>query len=442
MKRWILSVLSILLVLTMALPVLALADEDTIVEGVDYYLVEHYPVYSLKEGLKLYNKQTRKSHSVRQLAYGEEMIVEAVSADGLWLGITYQKKGKTRFAWAQKEYLSDIRPSGGSPAPAPTPAPAPEKKKKTAEKTQEQKQAEAAKAAEQAKRQIDSVLGSMTVVAPYNAMITTKTVDGTVALRWQPTTEGKLIGYLPNGTRLTVLAEGDGWFQVTDEQNGSTGFMSSRYITRVATQSAPVETLPVEILPVETLPSSAEPAVVAPLTKSVDVANLPDGTWPVSFNGGDVLSGASGIFMNAVHVFAMDLYDAVAVNALAEGDTLVVEGAPHAVTSVQRSGETVVVNGGMDADGWELAPVDGSVYRVFGYNDMATYTELGVASLMLAPEATYVDGFDLDAPAQTVQYGGIVEAIATVEPDSFSVYNTTLRTEGGRVVEINRAYMP
>ena len=40
-----------------------------------------------------------------------------------------------------------------------------------------------------------------------------------------------------------------------------------------------------------------------------DLNNLSDGIYPVSFDRGDVFGGASGIYMNAVHVYTQDWYD-------------------------------------------------------------------------------------------------------------------------------------
>ena len=86
---------------------------------------------------------------------------------------------------------------------------------------------------------IDAVMDTMRTVEAYPAEVTTKTENGTVALRMQPTTNGKLIYNIPNRHAITVLAEGDGWFQVRDDETGSTGFMSSKYI--VAREEAEAE---------------------------------------------------------------------------------------------------------------------------------------------------------------------------------------------------------
>ncbi len=193
--------------------------------------------------------------------------------------------------------------------------------------------------------------------------------------------------------------------------------------------------------------NSTEPATktVAPQTVEVDVNALPDGEYPVAFNRGDILSGATGIYMNAVHIFSMDIYDIVDVNTLTAGDTLVVSGEEIPVTSVERSDSEVLVNGGLEAEnGVVLGPIDEDTngYRVWKESDMATFTELGATTLVLADNAEFNDSWNIDAEPVKVSHDGIVSAIAESENDYFNQYNTTIRVEDGKVVEIKRVYVP
>ena len=182
---------------------------------------------------------------------------------------------------------------------------------------------------------------------------------------------------------------------------------------------------------------------VAPQTYEMDVNALADGIYPVSFDRGDVLSGTSGIYMNAVHIFTEDWYDLVDINTLAVGDTLVVEGEPLEVKSVENREGTVVVNGGLDEGGVELiGEEDTNGYRVWGFDDLATYTEQGVTTLVIDPSATYTDASDIDGEPVTASYDGIVEAMQSSDNDSFGPSSTTVRIEAGKVVEINRIYVP
>ena len=193
--------------------------------------------------------------------------------------------------------------------------------------------------------------------------------------------------------------------------------------------------------------NSTEPATktVAPQTVEVDVNALPDGEYPVAFNRGDILSGATGIYMNAVHIFSMDIYDIVDVNTLTAGDTLVVSGEEIPVTSVERSDSEVLVNGGLEAEnGVVLGPIDEDTngYRVWKESDMATFTELGATTLVLADNAEFNDSWNIDAEPVKVSHDGIVSAIAESDNDYFNQYNTSIRVEDGKVVEIKRVYVP
>ncbi len=181
---------------------------------------------------------------------------------------------------------------------------------------------------------------------------------------------------------------------------------------------------------------------IAPVASTVDVNNLPDGIYPVSFDRGDVFSGASGIYMNAVHIYAQDWYDLVDVGMLKEGDTIVVEGEEVPVLSISRE-DGVMVNEDQNARAFELATEeDGNGYFVRGLDDLTTYTEQGVTTLLVDPAATFTDAWDIESDPVVSTGEGIVEAMQASGNDSFTPYNTTVRVEGGRVVEIKRDFVP
>ena len=184
---------------------------------------------------------------------------------------------------------------------------------------------------------------------------------------------------------------------------------------------------------------------VAPQVVDVDVNALADGQYPVSFDRGDILSGSTGIYMNAVHIYSMDVYDIVDVDTLTAGDTLVVSGEAIPVTSVERRDSDVLVNGGLDGEnGVVLGPIgeDSNGYRVWLESDLPTYTELCVTTLVLADNAVFNDSWNIEADPVKAGYDGIVKAITESENDYFGQYNTTIRLEAGKVVEINRVYVP
>ena len=187
-----------------------------------------------------------------------------------------------------------------------------------------------------------------------------------------------------------------------------------------------------------------EPKTVEPQDVVYNVDDLQDGIYPVAFNRGDILTGASGVFMNAVHIYTRDIYDIVDINTLAEGDTVVIGGVSHAVETIQVVDGYVIVNGGNDQEnGFEfVSEEESNCYRVNQYDDLATYTEQGVTSLTLSATAVYTDASDIDSEPVTVEYGNIPDAMMESENESFDPYNTTVRVENGEVVEINRVYVP
>lgn len=182
---------------------------------------------------------------------------------------------------------------------------------------------------------------------------------------------------------------------------------------------------------------------VAPQAGEIDPDHLEDGIYAVAFDRGDILGGATGIYMNSVHFYTMDWFDIVDINTLAAGDTLVVRGEPILVTSVEVVDGTVMVNGGLEEGGVELrSEEDSNGFRVWEYDDVATYTERGVGTLTLAPSAVFIDSSDFEKGTITVGYDDIVSAIQNSENEYFNEENTTVRIEDGKVVEINRIYLP
>ena len=182
---------------------------------------------------------------------------------------------------------------------------------------------------------------------------------------------------------------------------------------------------------------------IAPMTYDIDVNNLPDGIYPVSFDRGDVLNGASGTFMNAVHIYTEDWYDILDVHTLKAGDTVIVEGEPVPVLSVEKSENGYSVNEGQDVrEFWFVSKDDNNGFCIQGLDDLTTYTEQGVTTLLLDANVSFTDAWDIEKEPVTVTGDAVVEAMQSSENDYFVPYNTTLRVEGGKVVEIHRVYVP
>jgi hypothetical protein len=182
---------------------------------------------------------------------------------------------------------------------------------------------------------------------------------------------------------------------------------------------------------------------VSPIEVAVDLNRLPDGAYPVAFDRGDVARLASGTYMNAVHIYAMDVYAAEDIESLAEGDSVVVSGSAIAVSTVTSDGSLVQVNGGLGAEnGCDFSRMENGTWRVNGENDLPTYTELGVTTLVVDESAVFTDASDIDSDPVTADYDGIVSAMQGSAFDAFYADNTTVTVRSGKVTRIDRVYVP
>ena len=401
MKKVVTVMLAVALLAALALP--AVADAFTL--------------YTTKDGVKVYAKKDTGSKVYSRLSKGRKVLIEKKS--GSWYAILVQDPsgdGQT-LGWIQAKYLSTTKPS----------------------KAKKKKATQAPKATVSPQKEINRLLDTMRDVTPYDAQVVTETERGTVALRRQPSTAGQQILSLMNGSPLTVLAEGEGWFQVTDPASGRTGYMSSKYVVRATevADDADVNDLEADEAGRE------EGRTVTPIASAVDVNQLPDGEYPVTFDRGDVARLASGTYMNAVHVCAMEVYAAADIENLAEGDTVVIAGSAMPVSTVTSEDSLVQVNGGTGAaDGCDFIRTADGNWRVNGFDDLPTYTELGVTTLMVDESAVFTDAADIDADPVTVDYDGLVDALQGAAFDAFYADNTTVTVRSGRVVRIDRVYVP
>ena len=183
---------------------------------------------------------------------------------------------------------------------------------------------------------------------------------------------------------------------------------------------------------------------VAPVSADLDVNRLPDGTWPVAFDKGDIFAGASGIYMNGVHVFTEERYAPEDVEALAVGDSIVVGGRTIEVKSVE-FGEDVIINGGLDGGDGAVLRLDeaSSAYRAADDGDLSAYADHGVTTLMIDENTAYTDVSDPTQNPTIVRGADIVDAIAkSGDGAAFDANNTRVTIASGRVVSISHLYLP
>ena len=184
---------------------------------------------------------------------------------------------------------------------------------------------------------------------------------------------------------------------------------------------------------------SAEEAtgsVIEPADPGYDLAALGDGIYPVYFDPAALADGELTFY-----VYSEDVYDIVDISRIAAGDTFWLGGLDFEVESVER-GDDLYINGGMDNGGFTLRSYEeDNCWRVVMEDDGRVYTNRGETVLPLADDVTFTDGWD---GGETTVTGAeaVAGAIAGTEMEYFSPYNTCVRVEDGRIVEIIRAYLP
>ena len=181
---------------------------------------------------------------------------------------------------------------------------------------------------------------------------------------------------------------------------------------------------------------------VAPLDSGLNLDSLTDCTVAVGFKATDIDWNGGRITCS---VFSKDLYDAVEVNRMRPGDTLVYEGKPMVIDSIAECRSAKVINGGIENGGAELAPNGGGTYRTMLWDDHSVFTKLGNVQLKLAPDLVLIDcGDDYRAPSDTIRtaYKEYIDRLPDYRKNYFNCLNTELVVEGGVVTEIHRRWIP
>jgi hypothetical protein len=126
---------------------------------------------------------------------------------------------------------------------------------------------------------------------------------------------------------------------------------------------------------------------------------------------------------------------------LKEGDTIVTHAGEVVVTSLERTqGGLILINGGLEEGGFDLFTDDSGIFYESGFNDVKNWYEVGTATIRVSAD---FEGRDNSNPDQgeVVLYPGSF-LVGEVTDYNFTPYNTTIRVEGGQIVEMNRMYTP
>ena len=181
-------------------------------------------------------------------------------------------------------------------------------------------------------------------------------------------------------------------------------------------------------------------ATVSPLPDTT-MENLTDAILSVSLEEGDAYVDDTGKMQMDVKVYTYDKYDMVDISELKEGDTIVTHSGEVEVTSIERTeGGLICINGGQEEGGFDLFTDESGIYYEIGFDDAKNWYEIGEATIRVSADFVGYDNADPEQ-GEIIIYPGdfLVDAVTDY---NFTPYNTTIRVEGGEIVEMNRRYTP
>ena len=185
--------------------------------------------------------------------------------------------------------------------------------------------------------------------------------------------------------------------------------------------------------------SAQEAKRIEPLPETLDVNALTDATVAASFGAEDI-SEKDGKTEIALTVYDYDVYDMVDIAQLAVGDTIVVDGKDMVVMSREDKDGSIILNGGLEQGGVDLATDDNGVYYAVGMDDAKSYHELGKITVPVAEGFVLTDNSDLEHPDETYAASDLAK-LAASEP-GFSANNTLATIEHGELTVLARSYTP
>ena len=222
-------------------------------------------------------------------------------------------------------------------------------------------------------------------------------------------------------------------------------------LTACGSSSAPASTPASSAVPASS--HMAEEGVTEPINMLTWTLDDLDREDTVTFIPAEITSGVQGGNLTA-KIFSYDLYKKEDVEKLAVGDqiTLHEEGAAWnqfvtvAVESIEKNDQyhLVTINGGMEEQyGLDLKLEEDGTYRTMTFDDYPVYYEMGEKTLPLAEDVVLKDSSaDPQAEEMETTDASAVAAAINADPDNWTVYNTTLVVQGGRVQEVRRIWVP
>ena len=180
--------------------------------------------------------------------------------------------------------------------------------------------------------------------------------------------------------------------------------------------------------------------MITPLPDTT-MENLTDSILSVSLEEGDAYVDDNGIMQMDLKIYTHDKYDMVDISQMKEGDKIITHNAEIEVVSIEQlESGLIFINGGLENGGIDLFTDDSGVYFETGFDDVRSWYEVGEATIRVSTDFEGVDNADPEQGEILLYPGSFL--VGEIENYNFTPYNTTVRVEGGQIVEMNRVFVP
>ena len=184
-----------------------------------------------------------------------------------------------------------------------------------------------------------------------------------------------------------------------------------------------------------------EPAATVQPLPDDTMGNLTDAILAVSLEQGDAYVDDTGKMQMDVKIYTYDRYDMVDISELKVGDILVAHAGEIEITAMERSESGIIrINGGLEEGGLDLVTDDSGIFFETGFNDAKNWYEVGEATIRVSADFLGHDNSNPEQGEALIYPGDFL--VGAVTDYNFTPYNTTIRVEGGQIVEMNRMYTP
>ena len=184
-----------------------------------------------------------------------------------------------------------------------------------------------------------------------------------------------------------------------------------------------------------------EPAAVVHPLPDTTMENLNDAILSISLEEGGAYVDDTGKMQMDVKIYTYDRYDMVDISELKVGDILVAHAGEIEITAMERSESGIIrINGGLEEGGLDLVTDDSGIFFETGFNDAKNWYEVGEATILVSADFLGHDNSNPEQGEALIYPGDFL--VGAVTDYNFTPYNTTIRVEGGQIVEMNRMYTP